>query len=286
VDVLDKIELLQGDVRDADLVRRACRGAETVVHLAAINGTEFFYSQPELVLDVAIRGMLAVVDACRAERVPDLITASSSEAYQTPPSVPTDESVPLMVPDVFNPRYSYGGGKIATELIAANYGRRGFRRLVIFRPHNVYGPQMGWEHVIPQLALRACAAVVEHPSGSVPFPIQGDGSQTRAFIHIDDFTNGLLRVIDRGEHLHVYHIGNPEEVSVADLARLIVSHFGRTVELLPSEAPAGGTARRCPDISRLKALGFQPKISLTEGLPPVIDWYVDHRDLVRKGLQP
>src|SRR2546421_571322 len=149
--LVDRVEVVEGDIRDSNLVREAAHGVDTVVHLAAINGTEFFYSRPELVLDVAIRGMLAVVEACRAEKVTNLFVASSSEVYQTPALVPTDEGAQLVVPDVFNPRYSYGGGKIATELIAANYGRSGFHRVVVFRPHNVYGPQMGWEHVIPQM---------------------------------------------------------------------------------------------------------------------------------------
>ena len=83
-----------------------------------------------------------------------LVLASSSEVYQTPPQVPTDESAPLVVPDPLNPRYSYGGGKIISELMAINYGRKYFERVLIFRPHNVYGPDMGFEHVIPQFALR------------------------------------------------------------------------------------------------------------------------------------
>jgi dTDP-glucose 4,6-dehydratase/UDP-glucose 4-epimerase len=205
--LVEKIEFVEGDVRDPALVAKAAQGVDCVVHLAAVNGTEFFYSQPELVLDVALRGMLAVVDACRAAGVRDLVVASSSEAYQTPPVTPTDENVPLMVPDVRNPRYSYGGGKIVSELIAMNYGRDGFDRMVIFRPHNVYGPDMGWEHVLPQLTLRAFEAAKERPVGPVALTIQGDGSQTRAFVHIDDFTEGLVTVIDKGRHFEIYQPG-------------------------------------------------------------------------------
>ncbi len=127
---------------------------DEVHHLAFVNGTEFFYSAPELVLDVGVKGMINVIDACRAEGVGKLILASSSEVYQTPPHVPTDETAPLVVPDPTNPRYSYGGGKIISELMAINYGRKFFERVLIFRPHNVYGPDMGWEHVVPQFAMR------------------------------------------------------------------------------------------------------------------------------------
>lgn len=273
-DIAAGFEMVEGDVRDGGTVARAARGAEAIIHLAAVNGTEFFYSKPEVVLDVGVRGMLAVLDACRANGIGNLVVASSSEVYQTPPTVPTDESVPLSVPDVLNPRYSYGGAKIISELLAINYGRRDFDRVVVFRPHNVYGPDMGWEHVLPQFALRAHEAVTRTSEDPLPFPIQGDGTHTRAFIHVDDFTDGLMTVIDRGEHLGIYHIGNPEETSVAETARKVVAYFGRTAKLETSREPAGGTPRRCPDIGRLRTLGFTPRIGLDEGLPSLIDWYV------------
>ncbi len=272
-------EMVGADVRNVAAVTRAAKGVDAILHLAAVNGTEFFYSKPEMVLDVAIRGILAVVDAARANGVGDLVLASTSETYQTPPVVPTDESVPLSVPDVLNPRYSYGGGKIASELIAINYGRTGFHRVAIFRPHNVYGADMGWEHVIPQFALRAKDLAATQPEGPLDFPIQGDGRQTRAFVHVDDFTDGLATVIEKGGHLQIYHIGNPEEVSVGELAAQVVGVLGREAHLRPSEEPKGATPRRCPDISKLAALGYKPSIPLSQGLPGVVRWYVDNAHL-------
>ena len=146
------------------------------MHAAFVNGTQFFYSMPQLVLDVGIRGMLNVLDACLAHDVPELFVASSSEVYQTPPRIPTDESVPFSIPDPMNPRYSYAAGKITSEMLAINYARTHFQRMVIFRPHNVYGPDMGWEHVIPQFVLRlpACAA---GPTGPVRFDVLGTGER-------------------------------------------------------------------------------------------------------------
>lgn len=282
-DVEGAYEMVVADVRDAAAVTAAAKGVDGILHLAAVNGTEFFYSKPELVLDVAVRGMLAVLDACRANGIGDLVVASSSEVYQTPPVVPTDESAPLSVPDVLNPRYSYGGGKIASELLAVNYGRTGFDRVAIFRPHNVYGPDMGWEHVLPQFALRAAKAVAEQPEGTIEFPILGDGCQTRAFVHVDDFTDGLAKVVERGEHLNLYHIGTPEETTIAECARLVVKSFGRDVVIRPSEAPAGETSRRCPDITKLQGLGYAPSISLEAGLPSLVDWYAANADLAPKA---
>ena len=133
------VERITGDIRDTDTVREAGRGMDCVCHLAYINGTESFYASPELVLEVAVKGMMNILDACVAEGVRDFILASSSEVYQLPPVVPTDETTPLTVPDVLNPRFSYGGGKIISELLAVNYGRKFFDRTLIVRPHNVYG---------------------------------------------------------------------------------------------------------------------------------------------------
>lgn len=278
-DIVHRLELVTGDVRNFEAASNAMLGVDIVVHLAAINGTEYFYSKPEMVLDVGVRGMLTVVDACRAVGVRDLVVASSSEVYQTPPAVPTDETVPLVVPDVLNPRYSYGGSKIISELLAINYGRNSFARVAIFRPHNVYGPDMAWEHVVPQFCLRAMEQIALHPAGAVPFPIQGDGTQTRAFTYIDDMIDGLIAVIEKGAHLEIYHVGNPEELTIGKVARFIVREFGREVEIRPSSLPQGSTLRRCPDIGKLRKLGFAPKVPFARGIKPVVAWYRDNASL-------
>ena len=272
-DIKGDIEFIGGDIRDPATVARAMRGMDEVHHLAFVNGTEFFYSAPELVLDVAVKGMINVIDACQAEGVGKLILASSSEVYQTPPHVPTDESAPLLVPDPTNPRYSYGGGKIISELIALNYGRKFFERVLIFRPHNVYGPDMGWEHVIPQFAKRVKDMTAKHPNGKLPFEMQGNGMQTRSFCHVDDLVAGVLVMRDKGEHLGIYHVGTLEEITIADLAARVAAHGGREIELIEKPAPAGGTQRRCPDIAKLEKLGYKPKVPLAQGLGPTVDWY-------------
>src|SRR5258708_15803152 len=114
-----------------------------------------------------------------------------------------------------------------------NDGREHFKRVTIFRPHNVYGPDMGQEHVIPQFALRmqkACTGTM----GVVAFTIQGTGEETRAFIYIDDFIDGLLRVLEHGEHLNIYHMGTSEEVTIPHVARLVPASFSRGIEIVPT----------------------------------------------------
>ncbi len=274
-DVRNDFELLEGDVREPDVVLRATQGVDTVCHLASINGTQYFYTQPDLVLDVSVRGIVNVISACMSKSVGHLVVASSSEVYQSPPNIPTSEKVPLSIPDPWNPRYSYAAGKIASEMMAIHYGKAYFQRVTIFRPHNVYGPDMGRDHVIPQMILRM-QSLRESAEDPVPFPIQGTGDETRAFVFIDDFTDGLMLVLDLGEHLEVYNIGSMEEVSVAAVAHLVGEYFGRRIKILPGEAAPGSPARRCPDISKLAELGYKPKRLLREGLPIVAAWYEQH----------
>jgi len=267
------VELVEGDIRDASTVARAAKGMDAICHLAYVNGTEFFYTKPELILEVAVKGMMNVIDACLANHVPELVLASSSEVYQTPPKVPTDESAPLVVPDVLNPRYSYGGGKIICELLAINYGRTRIGRVVIFRPHNVYGPNMGWEHVIPQFAVRMRELHHAQPQGVLEFPLQGTGKETRSFIYIDDMVKGVLTAMERGEHMGVYHIGSGEETTIERLAHEIARCFGREIKIVPGPLQPGSTLRRCPNITKLRELGFEPRSSLTQGLNETVRWY-------------
>jgi nucleoside-diphosphate-sugar epimerase len=217
--------------------------------------------------------MIKGIDACRAAEGRTLVLASSSEVYQIPPKVPTDESAPMVVPDPHNPRFSYGAGKIISEVMAINHGRKFFDRVLIFRPHNVYGPDMGFEHVIPQFAVRMRKAIAQHSGAPVPFEIQGDGRQTRSFCHIDDLVRGVMIMRARGEHLGVYHVGTSEEITIAELAQRIAALAGRDINLVYGPAPLGGTARRCPDIGKLAGLGYAPQVPLAGGLPPTVHWY-------------
>ena len=273
------VEFVVGDIRDPAAVDAAMRGIDEVHHLAFVNGTATFYSAPELVLDVGVKGIVNVIDGCRHWNVGRLVLASSSEVYQSPPQVPTDESVPLVVPDPLNPRLSYGAGKIISEMMAINFGRKHFERVLIFRPHNVYGPDMGFDHVIPQFALRLKRTADTHASGTLPFPIQGSGEETRSFCHVDDLVQGVMIMRKKGEHLNIYHIGTTEEVSIADLARRMAAIAGRDIALRPSAVLAGSTPRRCPDVSKLAALGYAPRVPLDEGLPPTLKWYWDHESM-------
>lgn len=273
-DVTNDIDFVVGDIRNYDTVKKACQGMDAIAHLAFVNGTEFFYSKPKLVLEVGVKGALNTLDAAIELGIKDYWMMSSSEVYQTPPTVPTDETVGMFIPDPLNARYSYGGGKLISELLAFNYARGNFDRVVVVRPHNVYGGDMGYEHVLPQFILRAHDLCSKSDGEVIDFPIKGDGTQTRSFVYIDDFTDGCYRAFAHGDTMNIYHVGTMDEVTIKQVAEKVVESFGRKANVVPSEAPLGETNRRCPDTAKVSGLGYSPKVSLDEGIARTREWYV------------
>lgn len=275
-----RLRLIEGDVRDVELATRATEGCAIVFHLAAVNGTENFYNRPEVVLDVAVRGALATMDAAIAHKstVTRYVNFSSSEVYNEPTHVPTTEAERAMIPDVRNPRFSYGGGKLTSELLTFHYLQRKGVPGIVIRPHNVYGPDMGDEHVIPQFIKKIGAAAREQgvtlgSGGTVRVPIQGDGSETRSFCHVDDFIEGMLIATEKGEDGGIFHVGTEEEVAILTVLQAVGRAMGVAVVAEPGPRTAGSTPRRCPSIAKLAGLGYRPTIGLEQGLAPTVAWY-------------
>ncbi len=273
-DISGDIKYVKGDIRDFDAVSKAAKGIDLLAHLAYINGTEHFYTIPEIILEVALKGIVNTVQAAIENKVPQFLLMSSSEVYQTPDVIPTPEDILMKIPDAFNPRYSYGGGKLISELYLINFARKYFDRALIVRPHNIYGPDMGWEHVIPHFAVRASQLHEHFKNGDVmPFEIQGSGLQTRAFSYIDDFVDGCDLIVNSGLHNNIYNLGTDEEITVKDLASKVLNYFSLSPEIISKQEPEGQTNRRCPDLEKIRRLGFVPKISLDEGLHRTLQWY-------------
>ena len=178
--VKDQIKFIKGDIRDKRKVLSIKGSIDTVIHLAYVNGTKFFYKKPYEILDIAVNGLLNVLDLCRKKKVKSFYLASSSEVYQNPFKIPTDENEMLKIPNIHNPRYSYGGGKIISELYGTYFAKKFLKKFIIFRPHNVYGKDMGNEHVIPEFINR-----FNKLGNKKDFLIYGTGKEIRSFIHID-----------------------------------------------------------------------------------------------------
>lgn len=270
------VEYVDADVRDYGAVLSATKNCEMVWHLAYINGTRFFYEKPDLVMEVAIKGTLNTIEAACAVGVRRYVLASSSEVYQQPTHLPTTEAERLIVPDVGNARYSYGGGKVAAELMTLNIAAHRGLETVIFRPHNFYGANMGFEHVVPELVAKMIRASDGLNRRQVRLELQGDGSDTRAFCHVIDGARGSVLAGVHGACREVYHVGTSEEVSIGALAEQIADILGLGVELVPGPKAAGATTRRCPSIAKLIELGYRPTIPLEQGLAEAVRWYSDY----------
>ena len=270
-------EVLHGDIRDPQDVGNALIGQDSVFHLAYLQGTQTFYAEPREVLDVALRGMLNLLQGCERWGVSDLILVSSSEAYQVASVVPTPETIPLTVPDPLNPRYSYGGGKIACEILGNAWQRTGvLDRFIIARPHNIYGPDMGREHVVPEFCLRMNDLTRRHAIGEViPFPIQGTGQETRSFCYVGDCITQLTLLLHKGTS-GIYHVGTEDERTIEDVAHAVATCYHQKVKVIPGTLPKGSPPRRLPDTSKIRALGAEPRVPFEEGIPNTVDWYRAH----------
>jgi UDP-glucose 4-epimerase len=129
---------------------------------------------------------------------------------------------------------------------------------------------MGNEHVIPEFANRMARL---GPEGG-PFPIQGTGEETRSFCFIDDAIDGLMILNEKGENREVYHLGNPaEEYTIRNLAYRMADWFGLDLVTIPGQLSKGSPVRRAPDIGKMRALGFEPRWSLEDGLNRTLPWY-------------
>lgn len=249
------------DVRKPYSVERSAMGVDEIIHLAYINGTPNFYERPDEVLDVAVRGIVNVIEACRLRKIRRLTLVSSSEVCRAK-LVDAEETIPLVIPDPMNPRYSYSAGKIISEMLAIHNAKL-FDRLLIARPFNIYGPGMQQGHVIPDFMDKVKRA---NGTGEI-IQMLGSGNETRSFCYISDFIDGFMLMRDKGEHMGIYNIGNPVETTIKELALQVAAISNKCVTFHSGNILREGDApRRKPDISKLAALGYKPEISLYEGL--------------------
>lgn len=268
------VAFVQGDLCDAGTLERAGGPFDTIVHLAAVIGIQVSERDPVRVLRTNALSTVHVVDRWLAQGG-RLVFASTSEIYgallgAADVPVPTPETVPVGVRDTGIARYSYAASKIFGETLVLQAARsKGLRALVI-RPHNVYGPRMGWNHVIPQMSLRVMRK-------ENPFRVFG-ADETRAFCHVDDFTRAVGLLVEK-DATGVFHVGTDRETRIGDLARMLfrVSGFHPDTTDVPSQK--GSPPRRCPDISKLRAAtGYEPAVTLEQGLEETWTWYRDHAE--------
>ena len=264
-EVKNKIKFIKGDIRNKKKLLSIKGKIDTVIHLAYVNGTKFFYKKSYEILDIAVNGLINILEFCKVKKVKNFYLASSSEVYQNPNKIPTDEAEMLKIPNIYNPRYSYGGGKIISELYGINFAKKYLKKFIIFRPHNVYGKDMGNEHVIPEFINR-----FKKLKNNNNFLIYGTGNEIRSFIHIDDFISGFDKIFRKGKNREIYNIGTAQKIKIRDLAKLMSNILGKKINLKKTKILKGSPTVRCPNINKIKKLGFKQNIGLKDGLKKII----------------
>ncbi len=248
-------------------------GYDVVFHLAATVGVEAVEKDPIGVVRNNLLGTLNLLDWFAHSGSRKLVFSSTSEVYAGGERcgilpIPTPEDVPAVVADVFHPRSSYAISKIAGEHLVAQYAARAGTEFCVLRYHNVYGPRMGFKHVVPQMMQRL-------HRGEDPFVVRS-AEHARAFCYVDDAVRATVAAAQgAGAVGKVVHVGNGREpVTILELAQQIARTMDRTPRFVPAAEQIGSVARRVPDTTRLEQLtGWQPAVDLRAGLARTYEWY-------------
>jgi len=266
-DIIDRVELLEGDIRDEKVLGKAIAGVEVVFHEAAIASVPQSMAEPLENHAVNATGTMRVLEAARRAGVRRVVYAASSAAYGDEPTLPKVETMP---PAPISP---YGATKLAGEVAMQVYARAFGLETVCLRYFNVFGPRQDpkseYAAVIPKFITAALA-------GKQP-RIFGDGKQSRDFCHIDNVVeaNFAAAAADAGRASgRVFNVGCGESIDLNRVVALIGDILGKKLEALHEPERAGDIKHSWGDVSAARAaLGFRASVSFTEGLRRTIEWY-------------
>jgi UDP-glucose 4-epimerase len=263
------LSFVQGDVLDADAVRKTLAGATHVVHLAAIAGVDTVLESPVRTMRVNLIGTYNVLEAAHAtgETIERLVDFSTSEVFGKH-AYKVEEIHETAQGSVGEARWTYAVSKLAGEHLAhAYYDEFGLPTCSI-RPFNVYGPG--------QIGGGAIRAFIETILAGRDLVIHGDGSQVRAWCYVDDLVDALMLVLERPEAVgEVFNIGNERSVlTVLELATKIRELMEADVEIKFRPLHYTDVEMRIPNIDKARTvLGWEPDVDLDEGLVRTIAWY-------------
>ncbi|MBN2070245.1 MAG: NAD-dependent epimerase/dehydratase family protein [Candidatus Krumholzibacteriota bacterium] len=271
-------DFVQGDLTDPGFLGSLGGEFDYIYHLAAVIGVKNVMKNPDRVLEVNAVSTLNLFNYARQlTSLKKLLFSSTSEIYSGTLrhfgiDIPTAEDVILTIDDIGSERTTYALSKMYGEAIASAWSGKYGVASTIVRYHNVYGPRMGFAHVIPEMFIK----VRDNDAVDVPSP-----DHTRAFCYIDDAIEYTIRACESPDSAgETYHIGNSdEEIRIDDLVRTVGEVMERKIEIRPLPATTGSPARRCPDISKVSRLtGYTPLVPLREGIARTYEWYRDRLD--------
>lgn len=267
-----EIDVIAGDICDADVVRRAVAGCDVVFHLAALIAIPYSYRAPDSYVRTNIGGTLNILQACRDSSVQAIVHTSTSEVYGTARSVPIDEEHPVQG------QSPYSATKIGADKIAESFHLSFALPVVTVRPFNTFGPRQSARAVIPTIISQCLTRGVVR---------LGSLSPTRDLNYVSNTVEGFIAAASEPAAVgEVINLGSGREISIGDLARLICSMTGNkaSIEEDPQRLrPAGSEVERLlADNSRAtQVLGWKPLVTLEDGLHKTIEWMSAHLERYR-----
>ncbi|WP_030811759.1 GDP-mannose 4,6-dehydratase [Streptomyces sp. NRRL S-337] len=265
------VEMVAGDVRDAGRVADVVAGCDTVFHLAALIGIPYSYDSPGAYVQTNVVGTENVAEACRRHAVRRLVHTSTSEVYGTARTAPIAEDHPLQ------PQSPYSASKIGADMMALSHWHAFELPVTVVRPFNTYGPRQSARAVIPTILAQLHAGAREIKLGSL--------TPTRDFTYVTDTAAGFLALADCDRALgQVVNLGTGREIAIGALAEALIAASGRDAEVVVDPArlrPSGSEVERLlSDNSRAREWsGWQPEVSLEEGLKRTSAWVAEHLHL-------
>ena len=260
-----RVELVEGDLRDRDLVHDLSRGKDIVFHQAAIRITQCA-EEPRLALEVLVDGTFNVLEAAAAQRVGKLVAASSASVYGMAETFPTPERHHHYNNDTF-----YGAAKSFNEAMARSFRAMSGLDYVLLRYFNVYGPRMDVHGLYTEVLVRW----MERIEDGLPPLILGDGQQTMDFVHTRDVARANILAAGSGVVEGVYNVASGAETSLLELARALLRAMDSDldVEHGPERAVNGVVRRQADTAAARRDLGFSAETGLEEGLRELVDWW-------------
>ncbi len=267
------IKFFQYDLTDNRIYKNFDEDYNQIYHLAAVVGVKYADENPDQVIRINTISTINLLEWIKKYKSVKILFASSCENYagslkRNLISIPTPEEIPLTIDNIKIPRYSYAASKILGELAMINYSRiYGFETTIV-RYHNVYGPRMGFVHVIPEFSIRLLRK-------EDPFKIYGS-NQTRTFCYVDDAVRATIGVMESDKtNLEIVNIGDDKnEIVINDLAEKLFEIADYHPKIIDMPAPLGSINRRCPNIIKLTNLmGYSSNVDLDEGLLKTYIWY-------------
>lgn len=261
----ERVQLVEGDLRDRDLVHDLTHGKDLVFHQAAIRITQCA-EEPRLALEVLVDGTFNVYEAAVEHKVDKLISASSASVYGMAEQFPTKENHHHHNNDTF-----YGAAKSFNEGMARSFRAMSGLDYVILRYFNVYGPRMDVHGLYTEVLVRWMERIVD---GQPPM-IFGSGEQTMDFVHTADVARANLLAAVSDVREGAYNVASGTETSLAELAQTLLTVMESSLHLEHGpERAVNGVARRLADVTAArKDLGFEAAVGLEDGLRSLVSWW-------------